>query len=351
MQSKTMNVGLIGCGGAAEFAHLPAFRFLPHIQVAAIADSNPVRLQQMADRFRIDRRFTNYQEILSDPAIEAVAVCVPVQFHEEVAIAALDAGKHLFIEKPLALTLEQADRLAARARGSDRKIMLGFNLRWHRLAQRARASLKNGTLGPLEFVRSAQTSVHESIPEWRKQRTTGGGVFFEQAVHHFDLWRFLIGSEVDEVFAASRSGAWEDETATITARMSNGLLAEGTFAVHTSNKNEVEIHGRNGSLSFSFYRFDSLTFAMGNRRSQSITGRLHDATRKLQELPQGLLGLRRGGDFLASYQTEWQHFFDAVRQDIPVESTLEDGRQALRVVLAAIKSAASGRPVKVGTSE
>jgi len=127
--------------------------------------------------------------LLDDSAIAAVAVCVPAQFHVEVALAALDAEKHLFIEKPLALSLDESERLIERAAQSPRKVMIGFNLRWQRLVRQARAMIQQRTLGPLALVRTALTSYDENVPEWRKQRNLGGGVLFELAVHHFDLWR------------------------------------------------------------------------------------------------------------------------------------------------------------------
>jgi myo-inositol 2-dehydrogenase / D-chiro-inositol 1-dehydrogenase len=342
-----MKLGVIGCGHAAAISHLPALRYVPEIEVVAVADIDPVRLQHVADRFHIRGRFTDHRSLLADPTIEAVAVCVPAQFHVEVALAVLDAEKHLFLEKPLALSLEEADGLMTRAATSPRKVMLGFNLRWHRMAQQARALIHQGTLGPLELVRSRLTSYHPTIPDWRKRRASGGGVFFEQAVHHFDLWRFLLQSEVEEVYAVSRSGQWEDETATLTARMANETLVAAIFAVHTSNSNDVEVYGRDGSLSFSFYRFDSLQYVAGGTRSDGIPIRLREMAHALREAPQGLSRLRRGGDFLASFQAEWRHFFAAIRDDTPVQCTLEDGRRALNVVLAAARSASWGRPVRV----
>ncbi len=343
----SIKVGMIGCGRATVTSHLPALRSVPEVEVVAVADIDPDRLHRVADQFHINRRYTSYPALFEDQTIEAVGVCVPAQFHLEVASAALDAGKHLFLEKPIALSLEETDQLIKRAAQSPQKVMLGFNLRWHRLAQQARAVIQRGNLGPLELVRSELTSYHEVIPEWRKRRASGGGVFFEQAVHHFDLWRFILQSEVEEVFATSRSGQWEDETATVTARMANGVLVVAGFAEHTSNRNEIEIYGRDGSLFFSFYRFDSLSCVAAGSPSDGIRSRLREMARVLQEVPQGLLRLRRGGDMLASFQAEWRHFVNAIRNNTPVECTLEDGRRALQVVLAATRSASWGRPVNV----
>lgn len=342
-----LKVGLIGCGQAAAVSHLPALRHVPEVEVVALADVEPERLQRVADQFDVARRYTSSAALLEDPAIEAVGVCVPAQHHVEVGLAVLDAGKHLFLEKPIAVNLAGADRLIERAARGSRKVLLGFNLRWHRLAQQARELLRQDALGPLTLLRAGLTSYHDEIPAWRTRRASGGGVFFEQAVHHFDLWRFLLRSEVEEVFAVSRSGEWEDETAALTARMSNGVLVSAVFAVHTTSRNEVEVFGHAGSLSFSFYRFDSLVRSAGTDPTDGAGARLRELVRIAREAPQGFLRLRRGGDFIASYQAEWRHFFAAIRRDVPIACTLDDGRRALQVVLAAARSASSGRPVAV----
>jgi predicted dehydrogenase len=96
-RSKLVKLGLIGCGNVTENRHLPALQSLQDAKVVAAADINPDHLKQVADRFHIERHYPGFRALLDDPAIEAVAVCVPAQFHVEVALAALDAGKHLVI--------------------------------------------------------------------------------------------------------------------------------------------------------------------------------------------------------------------------------------------------------------
>ncbi len=209
-RGKPVKLGLIGCGQVTETRHLPALQLFPNAEVVAVADINPDRLKRVADRFHIEHRYSDFRALLDVPAIEAVAVCVPPQFHAEVALAALDAGKHLLIEKPLTLCLDQSDELIERAARSPRKVTVGFNLRWHRLVRHAREIIRGGILGPLKSVRTVLTSgrrYQETGSDWRKRRELGGGVLFEVAIHHFDLWRFLLQSEVEEVFATSRSEA------------------------------------------------------------------------------------------------------------------------------------------------
>jgi len=347
-RSRLVKLGLIGCGNVAESRHLPALQSLQDAEVVAAADINPDRLKQVTDRFHIERRYPDFRALLDDPAIEAVAVCVPAQSHVEVALAVLDAGKHLFIEKPLALSLDESDRLIERAAQSPYKVMVGFNMRWHRLVRQAREIVQRGALGPVKLLRSVITSrFRENEPEWTKRRKLGGGVLIELAVHSFDLWSFLLQSEVQEVFAMSRSGRWDDETATVTARMANGVLTSAVFSKGTGENSEMEIYGQNGRLHISSYRFDGLEFLPSSSFPGSVRTRLGRMAHTLKELPQAASAIRQGGYFVASYQAEWRHFIDAIQQDTPVESTLEDGRRALQVVLAAVESASLGQPVKV----
>ncbi|MGH7455209.1 MAG: Gfo/Idh/MocA family protein, partial [bacterium] len=260
-QEKFLKLGFVGCGRATEVLHLPALRQVPEAKVMALADVNPDQLKKVADEFQIEQRYADYQALLDDPALDVVAVCVPPQFHVEIALAVLEAGKHLFVEKPLALRLDECDRLIQKAKTANKKIMVGFNLRHHRLLQDAQRIIRQGDLGAIEAIRSTWTSAirhHRTIPAWRNQCEQGGGALFEIAVHHFDLWRYLLQGEVEEVYAFSRAEKWPDETVTVMARMRNGVVISSLFSERTSDNNEIEIFGQQGRLRLSLYRFDGV---------------------------------------------------------------------------------------------
>ena len=345
--NDSLKLGIIGCGWVTEARHLPALRRLKGAEVVAFSDISTERLNKVASLFHVKDRYSDYQQLLRDRSIDAVAVCVPTQHHAEVALSALDAGKHVFIEKPLALQLEQSKQLIERARKSSCKVMVGFNMRWHRLVRQSREIIGGGSLGPLELMRTVLTARHETVPEWRKRRQLGGGVLFELAVHHFDLWRFLLRSEVEEILATSRSGPWDDETATVTARMANGVLVTSAFSERTNENNEIDIYGQAGRLHVSCYHFDGLECFSSSSFPGDGRTRLRQTAHALKELPRGIWGMRKGGDFLASYGAQWRHFMAAIRDDTPVECSLEDGERALQVVLAAAASAALRQPIKI----
>lgn len=342
-----VRIGILGCGRVTTSFHLPALRFVPAARVVALGDSDPEALGRAGCQFKVQRRVADYRDMLDDQTIDALAICVPAPFHVEIALAALAAGKHVFMEKPLALTLEDCDRLIERAAGSKLQVMLGFNTRWHRLARDARTLIRQGVLGPLEAVHGALTSYHEDLPEWRKKRASGGGVLLEMAVHQFDLWRYLLDVEVEEIHAYCRSGVWEDEAATVTARLRCGALASATLAECTAANNRIQIYGRLGSLSVSFYRFDGLDISATSDTPGSIRSRLTGLNKFATELPKAIASLRRGGEWFQSYIEEWRHFADRIQTGLPVECGLEDGRRALACALAAMESAASGNSVSV----
>lgn len=350
-RNKSLKLGLIGCGQVTQQRHLPALKSLPEAVVVAISDLDANLLNRVADQFHIGKRSADFRELLDDPAIEAIGICVPAQFHVNLALAALDAGKHLFIEKPLALDLDEIDRLVERAAQSSSKIMVGFNLRWHRLVREAREIIQQGILGQVELVRAVLTSWHENAPEWRKRRNLGGGVMIEMAVHHFDLLRFLLRSEVVEVFATSQSRKWDDETATVTARMANGALADFALSERTSSNNEVDIYGQAGRLCVACYHFDGLELFPISGSPGDIRIRMSRMIHALAELPRAIRTLKHGGDYVASYRSQWRHFIDCIRQDASVECTLEDGRHASQIMLAVLESASRAEPVKVAQAQ
>ncbi len=351
---KAIKLGIIGCGRVAEERHLPALQNLKDVQVVAVADIDDDSMNSIANRFDIDLRFRDYRALLDCPDVEAVGILTPTQSHAEIGLAALEAKKHVLIEKPLALNLKECDRLIARSADSSCKVVVGFNLRWHRLVQRACEVIQTGALGRIKAIHSIYTHYRlgENAPDWHRKRELGGGVSFNEAVHHFDLWRFLLQTEVKQVFSFSRpSSYYDDETHVTSACLTNGALATGVFTFKTSPTNEVEIYGENGRLHLSLYQFDGFEFFSYDIYPGNIMERLKKSTLTLLKLPQIIPIMRRGGDFVATFYGLWQHFINCINHDKASECTLEDGKRALQVSLATIESVSSGQPVQISVED
>ena len=154
----TIGIGIIGYAGAASRLHLPVLTRLPGVRVTAIAGTTREALHAVADRYAIPGRYLDYRTLLRDPSVDAVAVCVPPVLHEVIGLAALEAKKHVFMEKPLALSLEQCARLVHAADSAPVTTMVGFHLRWHRLVQEAQKRIASGRLGTVELLRTVFTS-------------------------------------------------------------------------------------------------------------------------------------------------------------------------------------------------
>jgi len=352
--TQKIRLGIVGCGGITELRHLPALRKLSAFEITALADSNAGKLASIGGTIETASRYENYRELIESPKVEAVAVCVPPEFHTEIALAAIAAGKHVFIEKPLALTIADCDRLTRAAAAMPAlKILVGFNLRWHRLIRIARRKIRRAELGDIELIRTVFTSGlrrrdgNADGADWRKHRATGGGALFELGVHHFDLLHFVFSEEVEEIHAVNTS---DDGTAVVTAQMKSGVPVVSAFSERATEQQELEVYAERGRLRVDCYRSDGLEVVEAASYSGSISRRLHRALRVgrvAMDLPATIGRLRQGGDYVASYADQWRHFADAIIEDQPVSCTLQDGKRALACVLAAMMSGDSGRSVRV----
>jgi myo-inositol 2-dehydrogenase / D-chiro-inositol 1-dehydrogenase len=343
----TIGVGIVGCGRVAASWHLPALANVPEATVVALADRDVGRAHSLAAHAPGARVSADYRELLADSAVELVAVCVPVADHPEVAIAALEAGKHVLVEKPLALSLDGCERIVAAANAAPGKAAVGFNQRELPLARHARDVRRSGQLGEIQVLRTTAMSdsrLRGDDPPWRWSRSLGGGVLIEHAIHHFDLWRFLLDDEIEEVFCL-HSG--DDESATVTARAGRGALVVGTFSDVTPTANDLELCGVDGRLQVSCLRFDGVDRQARGEIPGAPAGRLRRTIRLPGQLGPALGDLRLGGSFAATFTRQWRRLITSVREDRPVECSLQDGVRAVGILLAVLESTNARRPVEV----
>jgi predicted dehydrogenase len=346
-----VNVGIVGCGRVTALRHLPTLRAFAQARVVALADVDAQRLEKLARAHAVERRYASHEDLIADDDVEAVAVCVPASLHADVAVRALEAGKHVLVEKPMTLGVEDAERIREAAASSRGVVAIGLNLRHHRLIRRARQLVLDGALGEVHAVRTVFTSsfdYRDDAQPWRFRREAGGGAVAEMGPHHLDLWRFLTGREVEQVFASSRSERDEDDTAVITGVLAGGARAETLVSQRSTNVNEVEVFGELGRLRVSCYRYDGLELQLGRGFGGDVRQRLGGLTRAAVELPAFVRALRRGNDYLETYAAEWRQFVRAAAGAAPADASLEDGLRNVEVLAAALESLESGLSVRVG---
>jgi predicted dehydrogenase len=327
-------VGVIGCGRATVALHLPALSRLPGLRVTALCDSNAARLTEVGRAWGVASLYRDHGELLGDPTVQVVLIAVPTPEHHDVFLRAIEAGKHIYVEKPVALNLAQADRMLTAAATSRGQTVLGFNLRSHRLVRSARACIRSGALGRVVALRTVLVGgLSERVP-WQHRRAEGGGAIYELGSHHFDLWRFLLDSEAVDVRAHSLSNGSDDSTVAVSGRLSSGTLASSILALSGTATHQVEVIGQAATLRFSLYRADSFHI--------EPVGRLSELIRWLGRLPDAVRAARRGGDYLDSYRAHWMRFLEALAGGDP-PATVKDGRESLRIALGAFESESSGR--------
>lgn len=348
--NRNIKIGLIGCGKVAVEHHIPSLKRISRAEIVAVADIQPERLTCLTKDYSTTTKYATAAELIQDPRIEAIGVLTHTPSHHAISLAALYAGKHVFLEKPLALSRKECDQLVEAGRVSGKKTMICFNLRWHRLILQAKEILSSGRLGPIVAIRSVYTHFRDGIqaPDWHRKLCHGGGVTFNESVHHIDLWRYLLKQEIEEVFAFhAPSATYEDETSVINARLSGGTLATAINTFQTSPSNEIEIFGSNGRLVICLYRFDGIRFYSCSEYPGSLSTRIKGIPQTMKLLAGAFPAMKRGGGFGETFYHAWNHFIDSILSDKPSDCSFDDGRQAVLTSLAAIQSFRTNQLVAV----
>lgn len=327
-------VGLIGAGRMGSFHAETLARRLPGARLAAVADPASGAAQRLADRLGCSRALTDIGQLLADPAIDAVVIATPARTHADLVEAAAHAGKAVYCEKPMALTLADADRAIAATRQAAVPLQVGFNRRYDAGFRAAHDKIAAGAIGTPQLLRSLtrdpKLADPASIPPWT--------IFLETLIHDFDALRFLNpGAEPAEVFALAGALIRPDfagrgllDTAVVTVRFDNGALAtaEASFQAVYGYDVRGEVLGSAGM------------FTVGDVRRTSVVrygedGISADCVGYDQDL------------FRDAYVAELADFTDCVRTGRTPAVGGEDARAALSIARAAIRSVITGSPVRI----
>ena len=338
--SKKLNIGVIGAGRIGKVhAETLAFRLRHKAAIVAITDTNRVAAEEAAARFGIAEIADDAAAILADRRIEAVLICSSTDTHAELVVQAARAGKHVFCEKPIDLTLEKIDHALAAVAAAGVKLQVGFNRRFDPNYARVRMSILNGEIGTPHLMHIV--SRDPSPPPLAYVRVSGG-MFLDMTIHDFDMARFLIGSEVEEIYTAAAvrvdeaiGEAGDVDTAVIVLRFANGVI--GTIdnsrkAVYGYDQ-RVEVFGSAGSV------------ATGNCHPNEAVVSTGSEIRR--DLPLNFFMER----YLQSFANELSEFVDCVLEDRPTPVSGADARVPVVMALAAKKSHLERRPVRLSEVE
>ena len=335
-----IQIGIVGCGEVTRAKHLPKLQMIKGVKVVVVADVDQARCREVATAFAIPLTCSTMEELLQTPGLDAVAICTPPATHADLVISALRAGKHVWVDFPLVLSEEDALRLVREATNASTVLMPGMHMRFHRLFSRARRVIQRGELGRIESARVIWHGPRsdQQIAAWKTCRASGGGSLVEIASHHLDLLRFLLDSEIAEIFAISNDDLREDENASISARMSNGVIVSGEFSERSPHEIQIVVSGSAAILTIDGLKFEGFYQRSIRQRPGSPNYRLRDLWNFLCRLPGGLNIMRGGGDYHLSYFHAWSAFVDAIRGSKALRPSIEDGLRTTQAVCAAIRS-------------
>jgi len=342
---SNLKVGLMGCGRIAQSVHLPVLTHLPKVELVAVAEADPERLKKAHRLVPKAVIFNHYEKLLKMKEVEAVIICLPNTLHAEAAIASLQQGKHVYLEKPLAASLEQARRVLEVWQNTRLVGMIGFNYRFNPLYRATQQHLQAGRLGKLVGARSIFSTTSRNLPDWLQTRSTGGGVLLNLASHHSDLIRFFFGQEVREVFASLRSLQSEDDSAMLQLKLSDGLMIQSLFSISSIEEDRFEVYGQTGKLFVD--RYLSLCVELYGPTLDSIRLRqVWHGLKTLTHVPYLLKKIRTPGHE-PSYREALTHFITAARAHCPAAPDFYDGFRSLMIIEAAEESARRGQPVSI----
>ncbi|MBV8051773.1 MAG: Gfo/Idh/MocA family oxidoreductase [Acidobacteriaceae bacterium] len=339
---NVIRLGVVGCGKVVCRIHLPALRRVHGAKVVALADPVAARRAEAERLAGGVATFVDCEELLRRADIDAVMICTPSAQHAQCALAALAASKHVYVEKPLASNLRDAEAVVHAWEGTGLVGMSGFNYRHHPLYVKTQEIVSSGILGQVMGIRSSFTSAGEWIDEWRKRRSSGGGVLLDLAGHHIDLAEFIFRQRICEVAAQVTSWGSDQDTAWTEMTLGNGVVMQSFFCLRGTDTNRFEIYGESARLTVD-YLAGTLEIVCRGRRK--LIHRVSDA------LDQGWSRLRHGLTQLdRSYEIAFSKFVNAVANGCQrIAPDLHDALHVLQVIDAAERSADTGQRSRIQT--
>lgn len=347
-----VRIGVIGLGMIAEQVHLPGISQSPNAKLFAICDKNVLRLKSIGDRYQIpvDRRFTEYEELLKVPEIDAIDIVTPNFAHHDPMLAACAYKKHICIEKPIAMNYEQAREMEISARKANITGMICFSYRFYGAIRFAKWMIDEGYVGDIanvyiQFLKGSASDEGRGL-EWRfRKELAGSGVLSDLGAHMIDLTRFLAGDIASlcsqKMIAVSERKTLDSEKAeqvttddscnTIAALKSGGIanIALSRCAVGNVNSVKVAVYGKKGMVRFDSDRLDEVEVCYG----------------KLDLMTNTVHAIKTPASFHAE---QMDSFAKRINGDTdPYFPTLGDGVECQRLIDAMIGSSENGKWVSV----
>ncbi|WP_239618557.1 Gfo/Idh/MocA family protein [Cohnella mopanensis] len=352
---KQVRVGVIGTGSISEM-HLNSYSSHPGAVIAAICDANETRARQVAEKYGADKTYTDYEELLADPDIDAVSICTWNNTHAPISIAALKAGKHVLVEKPLCRTVEEALEVERTVRSTGKLLQVGVVRRYDDNVQMIREFAANGEFGELYYAKASMIRRHGNPGGWFADvERSGGGPLIDIGVHVIDLCWYLmgrpkavtvsantykkLGNRSNVQYLSHYKAADYDATkntvedmANAIIRFENGasLMVDVSYSLHAKqDEGYVKLYGDKGG-----FEIDPAI---------AIVTEKHNTILNIQPQTDSLAGFQ----FESAFRNEINHFVECIVNGATPISPVEDGVEMMKILCAVYESAAKGEEIRL----
>lgn len=341
--SNVLKVGIIGTGMIADQLHVPDYNASPHAEVVAVCDIVPGKADAFAKKHVPDARvYRNHQQMLNDGGLDAVSVCLPNKLHAPVTIDSLKAGCHVLVEKPMATTSAEAQRMINAANAAERILMVNQCQRLAQASRKAKEVLDSGIMGRVLYVNAMFG--HEGPIAWSpdgkwflRKKDAAFGAMADLGIHKADLLRFLTGKEIVEVSAFTetldtKSCDVEDNFAAC-IKFDDGAIGTlgASWTARGLGTDHVILHCERGTLRVQLWEGKPCVAHLANPECEIN----FDLPEPHNHYPDSW-GMDAGGKFAKACLGLEEPFCSA-----------EEGKKSLEVILACQKAATTGRRVKI----
>ncbi|MCJ0925881.1 Gfo/Idh/MocA family oxidoreductase [Mammaliicoccus sciuri] len=331
-----INYGLIGAGRMGSFHGTTIAQKLNNANLIAIADPFKENADKLAEKLGVKTTYSDPEELLNNPEIDAVVIATPAKTHAQLVIKAAQAKKNIFCEKPMAITLDECDEAINAVKSNNVKLQIGFNRRFVKSFKAGHDEIENNNIGTPQLLRSItrdpKLANAEAIPEWT--------IFKETLIHDFDTLNYMNSeAEPYEVFAAADALIRPDlkdkgllDTSVVTIKYTNNAIAtaEANFQAVYGYDVRGEVFGSEGMITMGDVSLTNMKRFTKNginiETSRQDTDLLHDA-----------------------YVEELFDFSECIINDSETRSNGQDAKKALSIALACIESFKQNKPIKIST--
>ena len=332
---KKLKLGVIGLGWVAQIFHLPILKRLEDVEIVALCDREKSRAKMIGERFGVEHIYTDYQQMIEQAGVDAVDICTSTDSHLQVTMAALEAGKDVFVEKPIARHYDEAVKMTEAAKTHKRKLMVGMNNRFRPDMMILKSFVEKGEIGKVFYVKAGWLKKLSSDNRWMTQKEkSGGGVFIDLGIALLDLVLWTLNFPpviwVNAKMYMHKTKHVEDSCVVfIEMKYGTTLTIETSWSFQAAHDFfYCDIFGSEGSTMINPLRIHN-----------QLHGNLVNVTPVKVETPLHI--------FRKSYENELKHFVGAARGLHPVVSTGDEAVQRMKVVEAIYKSASKGREIRL----